>query len=552
MSLAMNRKLVSSLIIVAALGSQDCVQAQGVFQKTVGKMAKLAGKTAGAGIGMFGSTEDLHSVTPLIIYRTNLYPKGVGAMEIDMFGKGWKGGDDAIQMQFTKKHGIKMTKLEGGSVTIDGKAADFQDLGVYTYINEPVEGPRKVEITAGNGEKASFVLTPDKPIKLVSINGQTGDNIAVDLTKDVTLEFENAGPADGAWIQVSLTGTILGLRTFYEVGNFKPAQKIVIPAAAFVHTNLSGNNVSLKNTYLQIARTSWEYATECSGQYKSVPYVLGTLDGRFIKTDKPDFSDGLKSEDELKGKDVSYAFSKPVAAISRPFSQAKKIGVAAFGIRGTSSVEKNTTDRMAGTTTEVSATFNPSNEFLDGILAKLYPEIVAATQTAFNAQVIDPETVAKTTAWKNAGIMSETDDGTPTSFARSYKTGKILSELALKMDGYKPTVDEKTIAQETNTDALLRCVLDLELAIDGTKVEMTPVLHYTLYGAPNGVNVFPSVYVEGKAKGKAAKVNKKTSDAELIEIINAPELVNALKASLADLKEKEKQDGAYELLWSMQ
>lgn len=531
--------------------------AQGLFQKAVGKFAKVTGSLVGSTVGMTGTSTDLESLNPQIVFRTNLYSKEVGALEVDLFGKGWKGGNDGVQIQFTKKHGIKMTKLQGGSVSVDGKPAAYQDLGVYTYVAEHSDGARKIEITASNGQKSSFTISPDKAIKLTKINGQTGDNISVDITRDVVLEFENPGPADGALIQVSISASTIGLNTFYEVGSFKPAAKVTVPAAAFMHAAFpgkNGKNMSFNKAFLQVARTSWEYATEVTGEYKSIPYMMGVLDGRFIKIGaKPEFSNGLVAEGEVKGKDISYEFEKPAAAMSRPFAHAKTIGIASFGIRGTSSAQKTETNRLAGTKTETSVTFTPSNELLDGLLAKMYPEVVAVTESVLGGKTVPIEKIAATAAWQKSGLMSETNDGTETTFARAYKTTKILSEAALKVDGYRIVADEASIGKEAEVSALLRCVLDLVLEIDNGKTTLTPVLHYSMYGASNGVAYLPTTYVQGTVQGKSSKVGKKnTSDADIIEMINAPELINGLRTALTDLKAKEKADGAYDLIWSLQ
>ncbi len=283
------------------------------------------------------------------------------------------------------------------------------------------------------------------------------------------------------------------------------------------------------------------------------PYMVGAIDGRFIDIGpKPNFSKGLTVEADVKGTDVKYKFEKPVAVASRPFSHAKTVGVATFGVRGTSSVEKKEGSRMAGNETEYTATFNPSNELLDAISAKMYPEIVSITESVLGVKVVPIETVAATRAWKESGFMSETADGTATSFAKPYKSDKILSDAAIKIDGFRLVTDAKSIIQEAGVNSLLRCVIDLELDIENGKTKLTPTLKYTLYGETNGLGYFPTIYVEGEIRGKETKVNKKTTEAEILEIVNPAAMATALRAALTDLKEKEKANGEYELIWSKQ
>lgn len=550
------RKMLKSAILVTAIASCQPTYAQGFFQKVVGKATKVIGKTMGG--MLFGTTDNLSGNSPGIFYRSNIYPKKVGTIDMDMFGKNWVDGGDQILIYMLRRRGIKMNKLEGGSVMVDGQPATFQDLGIYTYAVPHSDAAHVVELTASNGEKSSFTIKPlPDQTRIVSINGQTGTEVEVDLTKDVTLELSNPGPADGATINLMLTASVIGLNTFYQVGNFKPAAKIVIPAEAFANTGFPGSQnkiTSIKNAYLMVTRMKIENASSAGGQYKSVPIVNAALDGRFLKvTGRPDFTTGIKSEGTYKegAKKMDWSFAKEEAAISRPFSQAKKIGVVAFGTRGISTAESHDNGKLSGVQSDAWASFTPGNAFLDALNTALYDGVTKATKEMTGAQIVGPEAISKTKAFEESNDMTETNEGTPNSYARAYKTDKILSEMALTV-GFRPIANGQTLPDEAGVDALLRCVLDLSLKMDkGGRMTLRPILRYTLYGKPAGISLVSTKYAEGTVETKDVAVSKNTTDAELLEMISVPDMMAALRAGLMDLKEKEKS-APYEKLWGME
>ncbi len=550
--------LRSGLFLTAAALFSTPVQAQGLFQKVVGKVAKLSGKMMGTGV-LFGTTDNLSENAPGIVYRSNMYPKKLGTMETDLFGKSWVDGGDQVLIYVMKRRGIKMSKLEGGSVTVDGQPAIFQDMGVYTYAVPHSNSSHTVEMKAANGEKTTFTINPlANQMRIVSINGQTGDEVDVDLTKDVTLELSNPGPADGSQIQVSLSASVIGLNTFYDVGSFKPAAKIVIPAAAFANAAMGSSNAklaSLKNAYLQVALVKVDAATATSGQYKNIPVVNNALDWRALNVSgKPSFSTGLKSEGTYKEgeKKMKWAFTKGPAAGSRPFSQATKIGVASFGTRGVSSAESQDNGRLSGIKRESWASFTPSDALLDVLNAELYEGVIAITkELCGGSTIIAPETVAATKAWKETSVMSETDEGTKSSYARAYKTGKMLSDMALAV-AFRPVIDGKPMAEEAGVNALLRCVLDLSLSLDKDGFSyLTPTLQYALYGMPASIGFAPTRFAEGTVEGKRFMVSEGTTGADLLKRVSVPDMLAALRSGLMELKEKEKAE-PYEQLWNMQ
>lgn len=550
-------------VILLSLGffliSQTDAPAQGIFQKVVGKIAKVSGKAMGSTMGMFGSVDNLETTAPNVIYRTHVYPKKVGALEVDFFGKGWQDGADALMIQIVDKRGIKMSKLADGSVTVDGKPATFQDLGVYTYFADRSDAAHTIELTAKNGQKSTFTIAPQKAqTRIVSINGQSGEEISIDFTKDLVLELQNPGSDDGALIQVTFTAAIVGLNTFYEIGNFKPAEKIVIPAEAIANSGFPStkeNGPNVKPTYLQIARISRDKPTNVSGVFKNITYINAACDGRWVKTTKkPELTGGLvASGKSTLEKDISYEFRKDEADLSRPFSHAKKIAIAGLGTRGVNHSEEHDSGRMTGVETWTWANFDPSDAFLDQINQKLNLTVTKSAQNLFNAQIVPIEKVAATTAYKESNFMAEAEGADKETYSQPFKSDKIISDAALQLNGFRLVPDAKSIAEETGADALLRCVMDLSLSLEDGKTYLTPVINYSLIGNYNGpAGIVPTKFAEGKVVSKKIKFHEKMTESEVMPLLNLEEMMKMLEAGLADLVAKEKASGVYERIWGMQ
>lgn len=530
-------------------------EAQGIFQKVVGKIAKVSGKAMGGAMGMFGSVDNLDTTAPLIIYRTHVYPKKVGAMEVDFFGKGWQDGQDGLMIQIVDKRGIKMSKLNEGSVTVDGQQAIFQDLGVYTLFMERSENSHVVELTAKNGQKSIFTITPQKfQTRILSINGQSAAEVAIDFTKEIVLELENAGPADGALIQVSFSAPIMGLNTFYEIGNFKPSDKIIIPAEAISNAgfpSIKEDGPNVKPTYIQVARISRDKPTNVSGVFKDLTYINAACDGRFVKViSKPKLTGGIVSKGETgANKDIAFEFRKDEADLSRPFAQASVIAIAGIGTRGIDNAEEHDSGRLSGIKSDEWVTFTPSDEMLDHLNEKMNTQVIRMLSDLFGSRVIPIEKVVATTAYKESDFLAEADGGSKETFARAYRSDKIISDAALQLNGFRRVPDAKSIAQEAQANALLRCVMDLSLSLENGTTYLTPIISFSLYGDYNGpAGITPTKFAEGTVSAKRFKIKEGT---DVLKEINLDAMLAVLEDALKDLREKEK-DAPYAMIWGMQ
>jgi hypothetical protein len=315
----------------------------------------------------------------------------------------------------------------------------------------------------------------------------------------------------------------------------------------------NGSNPTLGNCYMQVARVVWDKAANASGVYKSIPIMNAAMDGRFLKvTNKPDFFNGIEEAGEMgaKSSKIEWHFLKPEADLSRPLSHAKSIGVVSLGIRGISAAESHDDGKLTGVQSDAWASFTPSDAFLDAVNQQLYDGATAITKELTGGKIIGPEVIGQTHAYKESNLMSETNDGTASSYTRSYKTDKLLSDAAIQTS-FRPVTDGQTITDEAGVDALLSVVFDLSLSLTkGGTMLLTPTLKYTLYGKPGGINVIPTTIVSGTVTSKDIKVSKKTTDAELMELIAMPDMLKALAAALNNIKQKE-MTSLYEKAWSL-
>lgn len=156
------------------------------------------------------ATNSLKDVALTAAVESNLSPAEIGTVSQSFFN-GWRSGGDGVLLMFSKKSGPGFYRIDG-TVTIDGKPAEYSSIGLYTVFSEANPNPRRVEITTTSGEKASFTLEPSKArIKILSINGQK-DHPAIDITKDVVVELEGTQVPEGAMLKVGLAMTQPGRR----------------------------------------------------------------------------------------------------------------------------------------------------------------------------------------------------------------------------------------------------------------------------------------------------------------------------------------------------
>ena len=401
-SLNANCMLKPKFILVIALALITCNGfAQGkLLNKMLAKVAKKAGDAN------VTSTATLDDIVPMGGVESNLHPAELGTLSQSFFGN-WQAGGDQIAFTFFKKNTNSFFKIEG-TVTVDGKPVEYMSVGTYSVISAANSSPRKVEIATSSGQKSSFTIAPSKQsFKIVSINGQT-DNVSLDLSRDVVIEFDKA-PVGDQLLKVNIAINQLSIKSIYAVCYIRPGQTITIPAAAFRNINIvpSGDALySYKKSFLSVTAESLENATDISGNIPAVQYTCAYSDGKLITvTTEPNLNTGLvsKGKENLKAGEVSYDFLKPNAFMSRPSTQLKKIGLLSAGITGRTfsehsviTQEENKSKDEAQTTKTTTLEFPmQSDATWSATMQKMYPEILSIVQTELNASVLPLDAVAK-------------------------------------------------------------------------------------------------------------------------------------------------------------
>jgi hypothetical protein len=551
----MKLKLLLILMLTAHLSG-----AQNLFTKTISKLAKGMGKSVNV-----ETSADLNSVAPLVIIDSNLHPDKVGTIAQTFFD-GWVPGGDMAFLMFTAKKSSKFVKLDG-TVTIDGKPVECLTLGMYTQTTPASTAARRVEITMSSGQKSSFTIKPfaKAPFKVKSINGSS-DNASVDLTKDVVIELEEVDvPANGL-LKVSIAINQVSIKSLYDIAFVRAGTKITIPANAFRNANIkpAGDaTFNFKKSYIQVSYEAPDEATDVSGIFPAMPYFRSYSDGKFVNvTSEPNINTGLQAS----GTESNYQYKvfKANAFLSRPFSQAKKVGLLSFSLRGTSYKEVTQTTSTgpvkmnpfggASSTTTV-ATITITKELpWEGVMEELYPEFAAVIQSELGATI---EPVNKITAAPSYSIIEATaqdDETTSVEFARTYKNTKVISAFMPISEGYGSSGVYQKIMNESGTDALVTLTLDLQLSQESTggKMLMIPKLAFEIAGKANG-RIANTKFIAGTIESAVVgSFEKDLTAAQLSAIIRKSDLANALRKALHDMKEKEAANGDYEVVWNLQ
>jgi len=539
------------------------------LNKAIIKLAKASSGLVMSATGQLITTDDLTALTPLLSSSSNLYPISLGTADM-LFFKGWKTGGNLITVFFTQKDKFGMAKIDG-SVTIDGEPADYVSTGVYVSFSEATNKPSKVEVSTKSGQKASFTISaPKYPVKIVSINGQTGDNISIDLSKDAVIELDNPSGAESLQLHAKLAINQLGIKSFYDVGYFKGSNKLIIPAAAFRNLNITPGGkmlYSFKNSYLSIDRVQNEVTTNTSGAFQPIDYYTVAQDGRFLNITKdPELNSGLtaKGSEKFPNGEVDYNFFKPNAFLSRPFDHIKKLGVMSFSIRGTTYVagkeSKSSSSYSVGNTTYTTTTTTqtwaqfPSvpTQVWNGALESLYQDFTNAAQLELGATVLPVNKVTGTEGYQSISPFSKDDETTSVSFFHSYKDTKMISAYIPVSEGYSGNSANSRIMKESGANALMKFTFDMQIAIEKGKQVMIPKLAFEIVGENNGV-FFGTKYCTATITGKAVgfpKDNITVSDIE--RIIRKSDLLTVFRKGLQEIKAQEKQNGDYKLIWDLQ
>jgi hypothetical protein len=453
------------LLLALGLAAQTCF-AQNFFTKGITKLAKAVGNM---------TTDKVTSLDDVVVtvgIGSNLHTDKLGTISQTFFN-GWKAGGDQVTVMFSKKSTGGFFKIDG-SVTLDGKPMDYVTVGTYGLITAASPSPRKVEITTSSGQKSSFKIEPSKKrVKLISINGQKDGDIALDLSKDVTLELEIPPGMENAMIKTSLAINQLSIKSIYDICYTRAAPKITIPAHAFRNMAIAPASKALysyKNSFLSVGTESFEDAKEISGKIASVKYTAHYNDGKLVTiATEPKLNTGLVAKAEDKELNMKYEFFKPNAFMSRPFEHLKTIGLKSFAIRGTTYRQTSSTSETQTTITTTTTTLQfpkQPDAVWDALLEKMYPEFIAVVQEELAAAVLPLETVTTTEAYKTITAFAKDDVNTKVEFTRAFRNTKPISAFMPVSEGYGSNGANERIMNQSGADGLLIMTMDLEISTD--------------------------------------------------------------------------------------
>ena len=428
---------------------------------------------------------------------------------------------------------------------------------------------KTIKISTSSGQKAEFTIQPPKPVKLASVNGAS-TNAPVDVTKEMTLEFENV-PTENAYIRVAMIISSLGIRSFSDIGVFKLAKTIKIPAAAFKNTLVSASaqgvvSISTGSNYILVER--YDVAeNRIPGVGASQNLSLGwswmpvTVTGDVSTV--PGFSiDGKISN---ANGEMEYTANKPNAYIGKPLSKGKKFAITSLSIRGTLfNSETSTSTTSAGnvtTTTTTTRTWQFPKvpvEYWDKALENLYKDITKTFKDEYGIAVIPIEQVVSSPLYKE--LEEIPDEYSKVEISRSYKgtknllptrIGNILKSISTTFASDKP---EARLMRELGVDGLISVTVDLALPTDRQEVTLAPRMAFRMIGPPNGYIVGPTVYAQGVVqdeKGVPFSASELKDINVLNKIIRKDDLISAMKKALKEQEAKEKELG-YQSIWNLQ
>lgn len=529
------------------------------------------------------TTEKTASISNVALkaqYITNLFPLETQETGLQYIGEAWQPGKNALVLVLYKQKGVGTYEIDG---TIGYRNAGSKDAfkpvnkvlaGSYAAILEAGDtSPKEIQIETSTGQRLSFTATPAPPVKISKINGQaSGAN--VDLSKDVVLELENPGNDVSSRLSVSLLTTVLGVKTFVDVGNFKPASKIVIPAAAFRHPAVSASSQGFVGfdpgpNYLRVER----YQVRGSETLKERTIPAFQNIGASWSTVPVTVSGGARDQSKLEvrgempvaGKKFYYDAFVPNAFYGRPFSSGKNFAVASLQVDGSLLKTETFQGERYGlgykiiTTTTITKQFPqlPDGHW-DQLMQTLHTDLAGWLKQKYGINMVPTEKVVKAASY--AELEEPAEENSERFIKRSYKGSKHLMPASFTgaLGAFSSTFASdrplSRLMKETATDGLINLGLSLQVASDENgHIVLVPVLNYQVYGPPNGYVVGPTIYASGRVIGTGTPFSEKelSNSANLARVVQIKELMSGLQKALGELEAKEREAG-YQSIWALQ
>lgn len=524
-----------------------------------------------AGNLMTQTTNNLNDVALMVSIAQNAYPKATGDIGPEYAKDQWKDGSTIAVVNFFKKKGIGFYKLDG-TITIEGDTVLHQANGVYAKI---IDQPTKqtVKISTSSGQKFEATVHPIEPVKIKSING--GDT-NIDLSKDLTLEFDNTSGNKHQMAKLSIMSSYAGLKYFTEITTFKIKDKVVFPKEIWNHdpnplgptiganyilierfdiSPLSNENIGA----LQIISKSWDCAAV---------NLVGSAERLSI-------SEKLKIE-QPNNKDLYFDVDvfKPSAHTGKPMVNGGKYAIVSLTVQATkltqtrtnttSSTQSYGTYSVTTTTTTVRSRQFPQfpEVFWDRMVENVYKDAVATLKSQYNVQIVPIENVLKAKAYEQLEPIE--DEFSKSEITKTYKGLKNLypTSLSALLKNFSSTFasdrPEGRLMTELGVDGLIAITVDLEMPWfdDTADLTLSPRMSMRIMGGANGYSYGPITYAQIISAGNGmpfdeAKINSSTGVQLLDQIVRREDMFAAVKQGF-NLQDKKEKELGYEKIWNLQ
>jgi len=524
---------------------------------------------------MTQKTDDLSTAAVQVRFIRNLYPAATQTTEVKYLKDMWPEGGNMVVINFQKREGIGMYSIDG-KVFIDGEEVPHTANGFYGKIIDADDlSPKKIVVETTSGQRAEFTVAPTHPIEIAEVNG-TERGGEVNLEQDLQLKINNPQGSENTEFRVAFLSDIMGTRSFQEVGVFRSADDITIPAAVFRNpgTAVSPND---GENYLLVERFELApYNVEGVGAAQVIAQsmdcvpvnISGEVEESWVGTIA---NSGIRVNEEIeneRGK-LTIDMNKPNAFLGRPFSSGKKFAMVSFTVRATKLKQSRSSTstseatygntRVTTTTTTTQTRQFPKlpDSYWEELVNSLYADFEKTLLSNYNIELIPVEQVLQAESYSDLEPID--DNITVVEVEKSYKGTRNLipTTMSAIMNNISSTyasdrIDSRLI-RELGVDGIIAVTIDLEMPWE--EFTLSPRMSIRISGPPNGYIQGPTIYTQGVIFGNGVELEEAKMNAGhvmdvLPEIIRKDDLMMALQTGFDKMAEMER-DADYEAIWAL-
>lgn len=516
--------------------------------------------TLAAGL-MTSKTNDLGEVNAFVHVQSNMYPDSVGTYESSQMKDTWIDGGDLVYVNFFKRSGIGMMKLEGRMMA-DGQPMDNALAGSYVAGFEG-SAPRTIQMDSEMGQSVTVRTAPRPPIRITGVNGSSRENGTVDLGGPLTITLDRAA-TDASHMRITLLGKTVGVETFQDVVTVAGSDRIELPAGVFDHTMRA-------RTYYDGA--SWLRVEEFApASFETMPtggmqyvHVTATDAVPVNVTGTFDRVTGISVSGEAM--DIDYEMTKPIAVNGNAFEPGKRFAVVTFTVRAralsqSGSTSSTTSSAITGMTTTTTTSWERQfaqlpDAFWQNLLGQLYGGVTGAMERQADAQFIPISQVVASPAYQafNAIESENTVDAVEQTYG-GLRTlfGESVAQMFEDTSGPFANADLQRLFDDLGVDGLVAVMLDVQMA-EGS-FALNPSLSVQVLGPEaNAWMPLGSAYARGSLMGPGQEVtNEMLEDSDqlarfLPTAINQDALLAVFETALGELVAEERANPIYEAVW---